>query len=89
MMVWKFPLLVHGKCSCYMPENAAILTVQSQNDRPFLWAIVDPGAPMQLREFLIISTGESFTDTGLEYIGTYQQFDGELVWHVFESQEVQ
>lgn len=81
-VVWKYPL--DWATTLLMPKGATILTVQPQGGTPHLWALVDPTAETEPREFIIVGTGhallghrESYT-----YLGTVQ--NGPLVWHAFE-----
>jgi hypothetical protein len=78
--VWKFQML--GRAfGVQMPCGARVLTVQLQNDDPVIWALVDPLAPAETREFYMAMTGESFDAEGYEYVGTYQA--GWFVGHLF------
>jgi len=66
-------------------KNAQIVKVGlDYNDEPCIWAIVDPNEENEKRNFIIVGTGESWSnDLGdFKYIGTY--FDGGYVWHVLE-----
>lgn len=79
--IWKYD--VHDG-SIRMPIGAKILSVQLQNNRPMMWAIVDPNAETEIRKFEIVGTGMGFNDTNYmyTYIGTFQ--DNPFVWHLFE-----
>ena len=71
-----------------MPEGAEILTVQIQNDVPYLWALVDPEARTEIRGIAMFGTGHPIDyDIGASgrYISTFQLRNGELVFHVFEN----
>lgn len=84
--VWKFPLPVVSDCAIIMPVGAQILTVQIQRGEPFLWALVDPGMPGEVRNFHTCGTGHnSYAELG-RYVGTFQLHNGSLVFHVFEAQ---
>lgn len=87
--IWKFPLLLQDSQSVSMPEEAEILTVQSQDGSLVLWAMVNPELPKVDRVFEVHGTGNPvyYDVHGLfgvlrEYIGTVQQ--PPFVWHVFE-----
>lgn len=70
-----------------MPFGAEILSFQVQDERPVIWAAVDPAQPLELRQFRIVGTGHSMERSHkglLEYIGTVQWEMG-LVWHLFEK----
>jgi len=68
-----------------LPRGARILSVQIQNDRLTLWALVDPAQPPVQCNFFVVGTGHVLPDKFAEfhYIGTAQH--GPLVWHVFEE----
>lgn len=85
--IWKFPLQVADRQSIKMPIGAEILTVQTQNEEPCLWALVDPKAETESRYIEIFGTGHKVCyDMGVsrKYISTFQMGDGRLVFHVFE-----
>lgn len=68
-----------------MPRDAQVLTVQVQRRVPCMWAKVDPTQPTEPRTFAIYGTGHDVpADPRLRYVGTFQQAEGALVWHVFE-----
>ena len=70
-----------------MPKDAEILTVQTQNGKPCLWALVDPKAETEIRVIEIFGTGHpvlSDMGTSRKYISTFQMQEGRLVFHVFE-----
>ena len=69
-----------------MPAGAKVLTAQSQNDKAYMWALVDTTAPLVIRRFRIFGTGFDIEHTpkDLGYIGTFQVCNGTFIWHVFE-----
>lgn len=84
--IWKFQISNTGVFKIGMPKNSKILCVQTQFDDTFIWAIVTPENEIEQREFLVVGTGHILPETqkNKEYIGTFQQLDGSLVWHLFE-----
>ncbi len=84
MKIWKYPLEVVPQQIIEMPIEAKILTVQVQQKIPCIWALVNPGVYLTKREIRIVGTGHKFDDSLATYIGTFQQLNGALVWHVFE-----
>lgn len=84
MTIWKYTLKTTDEQTAEMPRGAQILTVQTQGDTPMLWALVDPGAPTERRTILTHGTGHEVPDDGRQYLGTYQRFGGQYVFHVFE-----
>lgn len=89
-VVYKYPVqLSSSHFILDLPLGAKVLTVQTQGDAASqhaqLWALVEKSKPTERRKFQVYGTGHDIPDgQELEYIGTYQQFIGDLVWHVFE-----
>jgi hypothetical protein len=91
MTIWKYELSVGlDTVTLRMPGGAVILSLQTQgavpDERPTMWAIVDPGQPSEERHFAIVGTGNPFP-AGIgkqDFIGTFQIFSNSLVFHVFE-----
>lgn len=69
-----------------MPCGAKILSVGLQEGRPTLWALVNPGAPIDMRTIHVVATESSLGDEfgGLRFIGTVVLGCGGIVIHVFE-----
>jgi hypothetical protein len=67
-----------------MPRGAKILAAQSQRENIVIWAMIDPSAEHERRRFTVYGTGGLLPDDPGVYIGTAQQADGALVWHLFE-----
>lgn len=85
--IWKWTLNV-GHTTIYMPEGAEVLSVQSQCDKPCLWALVDPKAKKKKVLFKTFGTGHPISDKEIvntKYIGTYQLDGGVFVAHVFQQ----
>lgn len=85
--IFKYPLETTGVQTIDMPEGAEILTVQTQREVPCLWTLIDPNAPPLKRTIEIFGTGHEVTDGSRRYIGTYQLYNGKLVFHCFELLE--
>ncbi len=83
--IFKYNLTVEGDFTLVMPKDAQILTIQLQGGDPVLWAIVNPKKEAIVRKFRTIGTGHDITNLeSLSYIGTYQQYEGQLICHLFE-----
>lgn len=91
--IWKYSTLIDGKFidkfTIKMPKSAEILCVQTDeiNNHPTIWALVDPEAEEEERDFELYGTAHEIPlDMGIErkYIGTYQYQRGEFVGHLFE-----
>lgn len=78
--VWKFPLVEKIE----MPMRAEILSISTQGGEPMIWALVNPEAKKEVREFMVFGTGHN-VPSGLIYRGTFLQAADALVWHVFEN----
>jgi hypothetical protein len=87
-VIWKFEIKTDDVIKIKMPEGAKILTIDSQHTIPCIWALCDPIAKVETRKFIILGTGHPIEDTeNLKYIGTYQMYGGDLIFHVFEEKE--
>jgi len=70
-----------------LPVDSKILCVQTQNDTPCIWALVDDAvAALETRIIYTYGTGHDIPDAdNLVYIGTYQLLIGKLIFHLFEK----
>ncbi len=84
--VHKYELSVADEQFIEMPINAEILTVQIQYNEPKIWALVDPELKTEFVKFTIFGTGHTIEDgfSG-KYVGTYQLYDGKIVFHLFKG----
>lgn len=88
MVIWKFPFEIDDLVRIEMPIGAVVLGLSLQYDKPYLLAMVDPCSPKEIREFVIIGTGNQMPDHVGKYIGSFQMYGGLFVWHVFERAEI-
>ena len=82
--IYKYEIELVDNQSIEMPKGAEVLSVQVQNNKPCLWAIVETERPTERKLFKIAGTGNPF-DTNLhryKCIGTFQL--NLFVWHLFE-----
>ena len=81
--IYKYELPVDGGIITIKQCIIKILSVQEQNGKPTMWAIVDPdNEVVEPLEIVAIGTGWELP-TGLdEYLGTAQDEYG-FVWHYF------
>ena len=86
MTIWKYQLEIDDVVTLHMPLGARILSLQTQDNIPCLWAMVNPTNAKERRHFVIVGTGHELPNNAVDgtYIGTTQTHDGRLVWHVFE-----
>lgn len=86
--IWKFPLEVTDEQDVSMPGGSVILCAQTQSDIPCLWAMVDSEQDMESRHIVIFGTGQPIPKgLTVNYIGTFQRFGGQLIFHVFERED--
>ena len=86
--IHKFKLNIGNTESIEIQKDAEILCLQTQNDEPCLWAIVDLDKPMVTRYFTFVGTGwECAGLSKSDYLGTVQFKSHPLVFHCFEITE--
>lgn len=87
--IFKYPLSVSDHQEIQVPAGGEFISVQVQNDVMCLWALVDEDKVQEAREIRVIGTGHPiYDDSGkLDYIGTVQTMNGQLIWHIFEDKE--
>lgn len=70
-----------------IPIGAEIVHVEVQGSAPQMWAIVDPQAENEVRQFLIFGTGVDLNVLGAESAELHHRatflIQG-FVWHLFE-----
>ena len=81
--IWKYELETTDHQELELPLAAKVLTVQMQNGKPCLWALVDTEEQKAGQSICIFGTGHPVEFVG-DYLGTYQLNDGALVFHVFK-----
>ena len=86
MVIWKYEIPVNDFFEISMPKGADVLCVQMQGETPCIWVKIYEGIEegVEKREFAIVGTGQSFNDYEYYYVGTFQNYAGMLVWHLFE-----
>ncbi len=84
--VYKYPLPFEAHFRLELPLGAKVLHVDVQLGKPQLWALVDPHSPLAWRYFRVAGTGHEIVQepSRLDYVGTFQLHDGQLVFHLFE-----
>lgn len=84
--IWKFELETTDVQRIEMPACSEILCIQTQNEKPCIWALVLPSnsEAKVKRTFEIFGTGHNVPRADRKYIGTYQLNGGSLVFHCFE-----
>lgn len=90
--VWKYELKTPDEIE--MPKGAKILDIALQGSALqgpalFLWALVNPEAETETRNFIIVGTNHPVqAHKNLSYIGTAHLKNHGLVLHVFEDRGV-
>ena len=85
--IWKFPIPVTDDIfELLMPKNAELLHVGMTESMAeiWLWALVDPDADKEPRQFKIYGTGHPIRPNHGTYVGTAYESGKPLVWHLFE-----
>ncbi len=85
--IFKYPVEINDTITIDLPLGARILSVQTQNNSPMMWALVDPTEPTVPRNFEVFGTGHPINyDTGTDrrFVGTFQINGGSHVFHLFE-----
>jgi hypothetical protein len=88
LRIYKYELQVADAQTVRLPAGSIMLSVQDQGGALCLWALCDITREDALRYVYIVGTGNPAN--GVEhatYVGTAQQMDGRLVWHVFAGEE--
>lgn len=85
--IWKFILETTDTQRILIPSGSSILTVQSQNGEPRLWAEVNHDSPLENVIIETFRTGHPMDESKRDYIGTYQMNGGALVFHVYVNKE--
>lgn len=81
--IHKYPLNAYPT-QHYIPQDAEFLCVQTQNNEPMMWFLVDTTKAKVQRNFALVGTGFKIDFVNGEYRGTFQLDQGTLVFHVFE-----
>ena len=87
MKIFKYPIPVEDYFELILPTGTEILTVQTQYNKPCIWCLVYPDVvPTEKRKFRLVGTGHPIEEglVSLDYIGTFQLFNGTLMFHLFE-----
>lgn len=83
--IWKYQLPLQDSFTIDIPKGAKILSLQTQENIPCIWILVNKNRLLERRTFKTFGTGfDEIEDRNLNYIGTYQVHEGSFVFHVFE-----
>ena len=86
LKVFKYHIRIDDYLEIDLPEQAKILTVDTQRGTPYMWVLCNPELPIITRKFKIAGTGHPIEEEpdNLNHIGTFQLYNGDLIFHVFE-----
>jgi len=89
--VWKFPIPLEDVFEIEMPRVSKPLSVQVQKGIVQIWALVTPGRDIVKRRFYLCGTGHPREDIprSLNFVGTFQLGQGNLVFHLFDGGEIE
>lgn len=86
--IYKYPVAIANRIfEIKIPKTGRILTVQTQNDFPYIWVelFVENEKLPQIRNFIVYGTGEDIAEhLQLTYIGTFQLLQGNFIGHLYE-----
>lgn len=87
--IYRFPIPITDRFELELPMGSAFLHVACQERAPHdpsAWFLVDTQLRPVTRHFAIIGTGNPVPAdvSAAEHMGTFQMFQGGLVWHLFE-----
>jgi len=82
--IYKYQFDITDTVTIDMPIGSQVMSFDSQDNKPTLWALVEPEAEIEERTFYLFGTGHNVPDNfdASDHIGTIQ-ING-LVWHLFE-----
>ncbi len=81
--IWKYK--INPDNNLEIPQGGIVLSVQTQEDQPCMWVLVDSFNKNELRKFKAYGTGHQLPENSGKYIGTFQVENGSLVFHLFEE----
>ena len=83
--IWKYEIS-SPDLSIQVPKGGKVLTVQTQHGIACIWILIDLTKDLESRRFITYGTGHriDISEEQLEYIGTWQMSNGNLIFHTFE-----
>lgn len=84
-VIYKYIIEIEDEILLEIPQHAQILSIQTQKDKPCIWAVVETDNPIVKRNLKLIGTGHEIKNyMNCNFIGTFQVHDGAGVFHLFE-----
>jgi hypothetical protein len=85
-VIYKYPFEVTDTFELELHEGHEILCIQTQGDQPCMWVLCNPEKPKMQYVFDCIGTGHPIADNAVRhYVGTFQMYEGKLVFHIFKA----
>ncbi len=82
--IYKYVLPLTDESLFSFYKDSVPLSVQIQDDNICLWMLVENKSEMEERKVWIRGTGHDCAHMNKqEYVGTAQEADGRLIWHIF------
>lgn len=86
MNVYKYAIPMADSFSLHMPKSAEIIHVAVQDNKPYMWARVNPNNEPELRVFRLAGTGHTLAANVTKHLGSFMLHDESLVFHLFEKE---
>lgn len=86
-VIYKYEIPVIGEAfELDLPIGHAICDINQQNDKLYMWVLINPDAPKQSLKLMVVGTGWVMQDCfNMWFMKTVHMTNG-LVWHLFEVQ---
>jgi hypothetical protein len=84
--IHKYPLKIEDAQVVTVPKGSTLLTVETQNDIPMLYVLVDTTEKeLEYKAIRLFGTGHpiDINMTSWTYLDTVLTMGGSLVWHIF------
>ena len=82
--IWKYKFKIDDYISITTKDRSVFLDAGMQDGEPCIWFWLDENSPDEVRNFRIYGTGHPLPDEPGHYLKTFTEFNGGLVWHLFE-----
>ena len=82
--IYKYEVPIEDEFYIGIPLGADILCIQSQNNKAFIWVLIDTELKKVSRGFIMVGTGHKIDADISRYVGTFQIFNSSFVGHLFE-----
>jgi len=87
LTIYKYEIEIEDYFEIRLPEDYKILSIQTQRDKICLWVLVNPNNKTILCKFRLARTGYPINDDIDYFIGTFQLYDGDIVFHLFKLKD--